>query len=97
MNDIEIINNEDKRRFEAHVGQHLAELTYYYSEGSIVFTHTGVPDPISGQGLASRLAQTALDYAREQKLSVVPLCPFVAKYITRHPEYQDLVLKGPGQ
>ena len=97
MKDIEIINNEEKRRFETQVGQYLAELTYYYSDDSIVFTHTGVPEPLSGQGLASRMAQTALDFAREHDLSVVPLCPFVASYIQRHPEYQDLVLKSPGQ
>ena len=97
MTDTPIINNEEKNRFEAHVDQHLAELTYYYSRDSIVFTHTGVPDPISGRGVASRLAQTALDYAREQDLKVVPLCPFVASYITRHPEYQDLVRRRPGQ
>jgi len=33
----------------------------------------------------------ALEAAREQGKQVVPLCPFVAAYIKRHPEYQPLV------
>jgi predicted GNAT family acetyltransferase len=32
-----------------------------------------------------------LDYARTQGLQVVPLCSFIAGYIRKHPEYQDLV------
>ena len=32
-----------------------------------------------------------LEYARQERLNVVPLCPFVASYIRRHQEYLDLV------
>ena len=42
-------------------------------------------------GVASHLAQVALDDARAQGLRVIPRCPFVADYIARHPEYADLV------
>lgn len=97
MNDIEIINNEKKRRFEAQVGGHLAVMYRYYTETSLVITHTIVPDELAGQGLGSHMVRTVLDQAREQGLTVVPICPFVASYIERHPEYQDLVLKGRGQ
>ena len=49
---------------------------------------------LEGQGIAGRLVRTALDYARAQKLKVMPLCPFTAGFIHRHAEYQDLVLEG---
>ena len=97
LNNVEIKNNEEKRRFEAQVGEQFAVMYRYYSENNLVITHTIVPDELSGQGLASHMAQTVLDQARDQGRSVVPICPFLADYITRHPEYQDLVAKGPGQ
>ena len=38
--------------------------------------------------------KAALDDAKRQGLEVTPLCPFVADYIRRHPEYEDLVGAG---
>ena len=53
-----------------------------------------MPIELEGKGLASLIVRTALDYARAQKLKVMPLCPFTAGFILKHPEYQDLVLEG---
>jgi predicted GNAT family acetyltransferase len=78
-------------RFEVEKAGHLAVLEYQLADGKIIFTHIGVPDALGGQGLGSRLAVAGLDYARAQSLTVVPLCPFIAGYIQKHPEYQDLV------
>ena len=97
LSNIEIHENEEKRRFEAQVGEYTAVMYRYYNEDSLVVTHTKVPDELSGMGLAGHMAKTVLDGARERGLSVVPICPFLAAYITRHPEYQDLLQKGPGQ
>ncbi|RMF40140.1 MAG: N-acetyltransferase, partial [Anaerolineae bacterium] len=55
------------------------------------FTHTGVPEAIGGRGIGSKLARAGLKYARQQGYRVRPLCWFVAGYIQRHPEYQDLL------
>ena len=60
----------------------------------IIIEHTEVPVELEGKGIAGRIVRTALDYARAQKLKVMPLCPFTAGFIHRHPEYQDLVLEG---
>lgn len=97
LSKIEVNENEDKRRFEAEVGEHTAMMYRYYSDDSLVITHTRVPDELAGQGLAGHMTRTVLDGARERGLSVVPICPYVAAYIERHPEYQDLLQKGPGQ
>ena len=51
-------------------------------------------DRVGRQGDCRRLVRTALDYARAQKFKVMPLCPFTAGFIHRHPEYQNLVLEG---
>ena len=49
------------------------------------------PPAIEGHGVGSKLVRGALDAARDQGLRVVPQCPFVAAYIKRHPEYEDLL------
>ena len=64
----------------------------YQREGDvIVFTHTVVPPKLEGRGVGGRLIRGALDSARDQKLRVIAQCSFVAAYITKHPEYRDLL------
>ena len=43
-------------------------------------------------GLASSLANTALQWAREKNLKVDIICPAVQAYVEKHPEYSDLVM-----
>ena len=59
--------------------------------GRVVFTHTEVAPEAEGMGVASALIRGALDDVRRQNEHAVPLCPFVAAYLKRHPEYADLV------
>ncbi|WP_248961638.1 GNAT family N-acetyltransferase [Sphaerisporangium perillae] len=98
MNDtVEVADNPGADRYEITVGGRLAGFAEYRRRpGRIVFTHTEVGDEFEGQGLGSRLIGDALDAARAAGVSVVPVCPFVARYIERHPEYGDLVAKPSG-
>jgi len=91
IDDVTVENNEAAQRFEVKVGNQLAVVEYRRAGNNIIFTHTGVPPALEGQGIASKLARSALEYAQQEQLTVVPLCPFVASYIRRHPEYQGLV------
>jgi predicted GNAT family acetyltransferase len=84
-------DNPDKSRFETMVDGHLAIAEYRLPEGSILFSHTDVPEMIEGRGVAKALAKAALASARERGLKVIPLCTFFAGYIKRHPEEQDLL------
>jgi uncharacterized protein len=86
-----IIHNVNENRFEIGKDGVLAVLEYSREGEKIIFTHTGVPPALEGQGIASRLARAALEYARVQRLKVVPLCSFVSGYIRKHPEYADLL------
>jgi len=88
-----VYNNEAHSRFEIRVGGQAAFIHYRRDQVRIVFIHTEVPPALEGQGIASRLARAALDFARENHLKVVPLCPFVSSYIRRHPEYEPLIGK----
>ncbi|MFN8573306.1 MAG: GNAT family N-acetyltransferase [Gemmatimonadaceae bacterium] len=87
----DVRDNPDASQFEVTVDGHLAVSQYRLGDGRIVFTHTEVPAELSGRGVGSALARAALDQARERGLRVEPRCPFVARYIERHPEYADLV------
>lgn len=91
----EVRNNRAAHRFELELDGRLALIAYIERGDRITFTHTEVPPELEGQGIAGRMAKVALEYAREQQLRVVPLCPYVAGYIRRHPEYQPLV--GPAE
>jgi predicted GNAT family acetyltransferase len=56
--------------------------------------HTEVPAELEGRGIASRLVAAAFAYAREQGLTVVPVCSYVRSYMRRHPETASLLAEG---
>jgi predicted GNAT family acetyltransferase len=84
-------DNQDRHRFELDAEGHVA-FSNYRREGNILTVlHTEVPAALNGRGIGSALARGLLDIARTQGLKIRPLCPFVAAYIARHPEYADLL------
>jgi uncharacterized protein len=92
-----IVNNPEASRYELRLGDRLIGVAVYRRRnGRIVLTHTEVDESCSGRGFGSALVDAALEDARRQAATVVPLCPFVADYIRRHPEYEDLVAAGYG-
>ena len=80
-------------RFELEDDGEVAWLEYSLSGNVLVLLHTEVPPHLRGRGLASSLAKTALQYARENKLKVDVICPSVGAYLEKHREYSDLVLE----
>ena len=91
LSNVSVRNNESESRFEHEVEGQLSVIEYETAPGKIIFTHTEVPEALSGRGIAKEMVAAALQHARDKKLRVVPLCSYVAKYIDRHPEYKDLV------
>ena len=73
----------------------LAVCSYRRTGDVLVLHHTEVPPALQGQGLAGELVQATLDWARAQGLFVRPTCSYVAVYMRRHAETQDLLDK-PG-
>lgn len=88
---VRVGNNAAACRFEAEVDGQVAVAEYRRDGAAVVFTHTSVPEALRGRGVGGRLARAALEAARAEGLAVVPLCPFFAGYIRRHPEYAALV------
>ena len=50
-----------------------------------------MPKELGGRGLGSQLVKFALDYAKSENKKIIASCSFVASYVDKHPEYQDLV------
>lgn len=80
-------------RFEIERNGEVAFLEYELSENVLVLSHTEVPKDLRGKGLASELAETAFQWARQHNLKVDVVCPIAREYVTRHPEYSDLLLR----
>ncbi len=79
-------------RFEIEQSGRIAFLEYTVAGNIMAMLHTEVPSELRGKGLAAELAQSAFQYARDHNLRVDVVCPYVAEYLNRHPEYADLVI-----
>ena len=96
MSGVTIRNNTAELRYEAlGEGELLGEIRYRTEPGLVVLVHTDVAPSAEGTGVGSFLVEHALDDIRARGLHVVPVCPFVAAYIRRHPDYGDLVETDP--
>lgn len=90
--DISVSDNAERHRFEIDVDGELGGFAAYrIRDGRVVLTHTEVDPRHRGRGVGAELARRSLDLLRERGDRVVPSCPFIAKYIVEHPEYDDLV------
>ncbi|MGP4973795.1 GNAT family N-acetyltransferase [Psychrobacter alimentarius] len=87
----EIIHNQSANRFETSIDNQTGYISYQERGDTLVYDHTIVPQALGGRGIGSALVKRALDYARESGKTVVPQCSFVSAYISKHPEYQDLL------
>jgi predicted GNAT family acetyltransferase len=91
LDQVEVNHNPGARRFEAEVQGLQAVLVYKIVPGHMLIQHTGVPPALEGRGLAAKLTRSALEYARGEKLRVIPACSYTASYMAKHPEYNDLL------
>ena len=87
-----VVHNAAKQRFEMDVDGQLSVLEYTFKNHRLFLTHTEVPPALESRGLMMELAHAALEYARQNELTVVAVCPFVQEYVTSHPEYKSFVI-----
>ncbi|GAA2285639.1 N-acetyltransferase [Streptomyces ruber] len=81
-----------RHRYEILADGRLAGVTQYRDRGEQrVFFHTEIDDAFAGQGLASRLVREAIADVRESGKRIVPVCPYWARFLTKHGEFADLV------
>ncbi|MFG1869649.1 GNAT family N-acetyltransferase [Micromonospora arborensis] len=85
----------ERERFEARdeAGVLAGVVTYQLTGAIIAYTHTEVDPAFEGRGVGSTLARAVLDDARARKRTVVPICPFLADWLVKHPGYEDIVVR----
>jgi predicted GNAT family acetyltransferase len=90
-----VVNNPDRSRYEISIDGELAGVAVYeLGENSIDFTHTQVETESRERGLGGNLVQHALDDVRSgSSARVIATCPFVTRWISEHPDYQDLLTR----
>jgi uncharacterized protein len=91
--EIPVTNNTLQQQFEVLMEGERATLQYRFNEGVIWLMHTEVPEKLEGKGIASALAHFGLEWAKENGVPVKVICPFVAIYLKRHPEYNTILVK----
>jgi len=97
MEDLKVINNLDKSRFEVDLGYDFAYIDYRYHDDDIVLMHTFVPNSHRGQGIAGKMIKKVLEYIKAEKIPLIVYCPTINKYIENHPEYKELLDEDYGR
>jgi predicted GNAT family acetyltransferase len=86
-----IVHRAEQQAFVAEIDGRTAVCAYRRDGDTLLLHHTEVPAALQGRGLAAALVQAALAWARAERLRVRPTCGYVAAYMRRHPDTQDLL------
>ncbi|HAA78750.1 MAG: hypothetical protein ABR66_00690 [Microbacteriaceae bacterium BACL25 MAG-120322-bin65] len=82
---------EAQRYILSRDGEFLGEVEYYREGDTLSLVRAEVPRELRGQGLGIPLVKGTLEAIRDQGgLSIKPVCPYIAKYMMKNPEFDDL-------
>ena len=88
----DLINNKHLKQYEFHIEGFVPKIEYIINhEENVYLTHTEVPYELGGKGVGTQLVEKTLTDIEENNMHVVPLCPFVAAYIRKNPEWKRLI------
>ena len=87
-----VIDNKEMNRFETEIDGYKAIIEYSVKPGVLSLNHTEVPKELSGQGVASEMTEKVLLQIELRGLKVIPVCPFIKKYIDKHPDWKSIVM-----
>lgn len=89
-------NDSAQQRFFVQLPEGTGELQYRgLPPRTLELVHTEVAPGLRGRGVGDALAAAAMAYARAEKLSIVATCPFVRRWLDKHPEHQNLLVAAP--
>ncbi len=89
---MEITHDIEKQKFFVVIDGFESHLEYTQSGNILNFNHTFVPNAHRGKGIAGKLVEAGLNYARENNFKVIPNCSYVASFIEKNDKYKDLLV-----
>lgn len=95
VSDIEIVDEPASQRYVLKSQPSDAHISYVIRRDDVIaydLVHTFVSPDLRGGGLASRLAKFAIEHARQDGHKIIPTCSYIATYMQRHPEDNDVLL-----
>ena len=72
-------------------GERLAVMSYSVAGSRVIIDHTDVDDRLRGKGAGKQLVKSAVEWARGEKVKLMPLCPFAKSVFDKTPEYRDVL------
>jgi uncharacterized protein len=90
LDKLEVSHNPAHHAFEVWIDGQLSKLDYIQDGKNFVITHVGVYPEHRGQGIAAKIVEAGLQYAKANSLRVIPMCSYAAAYIRRNPQHLEL-------
>ncbi len=91
FDNIPLVKNEDKKRFEIEVNGYFAFIDYKENSRQIALIHTESPKELAETGAAAAVVEKTLMYIEESGKKLLPYCPYVFAFIKKNPEWKGLV------
>jgi predicted GNAT family acetyltransferase len=85
--------DDRKGYFQAKENNLVAGQLFYTwaGEDKFIIDHTEVNKGFEGKGIGKQLVMSAVQFAREKKVKILPLCPFAKALFDKTPEFQDVL------
>lgn len=91
MPETAVTDNPARSRYELTQDGLTAFADYSRRNGKVVIPHVEAPPELRGTGVAGRLMEGVAADVRAKGEKLVPLCPYAAAWMERHPEHADLL------
>ncbi|SDL73758.1 GNAT family N-acetyltransferase [Chryseobacterium taihuense] len=91
FDNIPLVKNEDKKRFEIEVNGYFAFIDYKENSKQIALIRTESPKELAGTGAAAAVVEKTLEYIEKNGKKLLPYCPYVFAFIEKNPEWKRIV------
>ena len=93
MNEVQLKINDKNGIFYIDIDRkHEAMMTFVFAgEDKIIIDHTEVNTGNEGKGFGKKMVVKAVEFAREKRIKIIPLCPFAKSVFDKTPEFKDVL------
>lgn len=82
---------EDRIYLENQEGKEVAFIQFNRADNNVLIAEkTFVDDSLRGQGIAAKLVEELVAYARQNNNKIQPICSYVVKAFEQNPTYHDV-------